>query len=135
MSALLLNVPVGGNPGGPVPTGLPNNYNWFSLQDGYFRSDWYNPAIGTSQWGPFPANMVGRNRFRTPGHWNLDLGVYKTFYLREGMNLQFRAEGYNFFNHPNMYIATGDVDVASTAYIAAFKSGRRFFNVALKLNF
>ncbi len=62
------------------------------------------------------------------------MGIYKTFYLGERMNLQFRAEGYNFFNHPNMYVNTSDTD-ASSAYISAYKSGRRFFNLALKLNF
>jgi hypothetical protein len=44
--------------------------------------------------------------------------VLKNFPLpKEGMTLQFRAEFYNLFNHPNLYVnaGTGDVNAQSFA--------------------
>ncbi len=66
-----------------------------------FDSSYVNPIMGFSDWGPFPATMTGRNAFRGPGSWNLDLGIYKMFYLGERFRLQFRGELYNSFNHAN----------------------------------
>ncbi len=59
------NMPVNGT--ALTPTSTPNNWNYFDLQNGYLAPSWYNPSTGISDFGPFPANMVGRNRFRTPG--------------------------------------------------------------------
>jgi len=44
---------------------------------------------------------IGRNAIRGPGFWNFDFGVVKRFNLTERVNLQFRAEFFNAFNHPN----------------------------------
>ena len=38
-----------------------------------------NPLTGDSDFGPFPANMTGRDYFHTPGVFNLDLGAYKSY--------------------------------------------------------
>ena len=35
-----------------------------------------------------------------PAFFNTDLGIFKNFQVREGMKLQFCADGYNFINHP-----------------------------------
>ena len=44
----------------------------------------------------------GRNQFRSPlGLWQHDLAVRREFPLRENVTLQFRAEAFNLFNHPN----------------------------------
>jgi hypothetical protein len=51
---------------------------------------------------PLPGqNGSGRNIFTAPGYWNVDLGIQKNFALTERFNLQFRAEMFNAFNHPN----------------------------------
>lgn len=65
-----------------------------------------NPALGISDLGPFPAGMTARNAFRGPGAWNLDTAVNKNFKLTERFGLTFRAEGFNIFNHHNMYTLT-----------------------------
>ena len=52
------------------------------------------PAIGTF------GNM-GRNTFRDFGFRNTDLSVMKNFRLGERVGMQFRAEFFNIFNHPN----------------------------------
>ena len=65
-----------------------------------------NPLLGYTDLGPFPANMSGRNAFRGPGAWNLDSAISKKFKVTERMGMEFRAEGFNIFNHHNMYVFT-----------------------------
>jgi outer membrane receptor protein involved in Fe transport len=57
----------------------------------------------------YPSNMTARNAFRQPGTWTMNMGVYKNFKLTEKMNLQFRSEFYNLFNHSNYFTQTGDI--------------------------
>ena len=65
-----------------------------------------DPALGISDFGPFPANMSARNAFRGPGAWNVDMSVGKKFKFTERVGLEFRAEGFNVFNHHNYYVNT-----------------------------
>ena len=44
-----------------------------------------------------------------PGIANLDLGVHKTIPLREGMNLEFRTESFNVFNHTQFFNPDGNI--------------------------
>ena len=79
-------------------------------------------AVGcVSDFGPFPSTMNARNAFRGPGYWNVDIGIYKTFFLGERFKLQFRGELYNAFNHANLYVQSGDVDVSSFSFVDAAK--------------
>jgi len=52
------------------------------------------PAVGTF------GNM-GRNIFRDFGFRNVDFSTTKNFRFGERLNMQFRAEFFNIFNHPN----------------------------------
>jgi hypothetical protein len=52
------------------------------------------PAVGTF------GNM-GRNTFRDFGFRNVDFSAMKNFRFGERVNMQFRAEFFNLFNHPN----------------------------------
>lgn len=47
------------------------------------------------------SNGSGRNIFRGPNYWNVDLGIVKMFDITERFKLQFRTEMFNAFNHPN----------------------------------
>ena len=44
---------------------------------------------------------LGRDEIYGPGFWNYDFSATKIFQLREHLQLQFRAEFFNIFNHPN----------------------------------
>ncbi|HEX9425264.1 MAG TPA: TonB-dependent receptor [Pyrinomonadaceae bacterium] len=44
---------------------------------------------------------LGRNALRGFSIWQADLALRRQFKLRERLNLQFRAEFFNVFNHPN----------------------------------
>jgi Carboxypeptidase regulatory-like domain/TonB dependent receptor len=63
----------------------------------------FNPTLGVSDFGPFPYNMTSRNAFRGPGAWNVDAAAAKRFKITERVGLEFRAEGFNLFNHHNLY--------------------------------
>lgn len=59
----------------------------------------------TARYIQLPANYgrggtAGRNTERTKGINNFDFNVQKQFKLTEGLNLQFRTEFFNVFNHP-----------------------------------
>jgi hypothetical protein len=43
----------------------------------------------------------GRNIYRGPSYWNVDLGIVKMFNITERFRIQFRTEMFNAFNHPN----------------------------------
>src|SRR5262249_23164055 len=58
------------------------------------RAAFQIPAAGQS--GNF-----GRNQVRGLGAWQIDAALRRQFKLTERVNLQFRAEGFNIFNHPN----------------------------------
>jgi hypothetical protein len=42
----------------------------------------------------------GRNSLAGPGRLNFDMGLFKHFKVKESMALEFRAEAFNIFNHP-----------------------------------
>jgi outer membrane receptor protein involved in Fe transport len=52
------------------------------------------PAAGTF-------GTMGRNIFRDPGLFNMDLSVTKQWKFQERLTAQFRAEFFNILNHPN----------------------------------
>jgi hypothetical protein len=61
-------------------------------------------ANGSSVMLPPPLGQfgnMGRNMFQDDGFKNFDFSVAKNFHFREAMRLQFRAEFFNLFNHPN----------------------------------
>jgi Carboxypeptidase regulatory-like domain/TonB dependent receptor len=68
-------------------------------------ADWLNPAAfalppttaAGTEFGTAP-----RDLFRGPGTWQLDVGVAKYETLTEHANLEFRAEFFNIFNHPQL---------------------------------
>jgi hypothetical protein len=95
--------------------------------------------------GPFDG-ILPRNAFREPGTFYQDTAIMKNFSLpKEGIQLQFRAEFYNLFNHPNLYVNGGTPDVNALTFApapgtqvpgvtASFKDSRQIV-LALKLLF
>ena len=61
--------------------------------------EWVNPAaFAVPAAGTF--GNVPRDVARGPGTWQIDMGLGKQFLLTERTQLQFRAEFFNIFNHP-----------------------------------
>jgi len=62
-----------------------------------------------------------RNSWWSPAFWDMDLGVYKNFKVKERYQIQLRSEFYNVFNHHNMYIVPGNADFAEVSAVQALK--------------
>jgi hypothetical protein len=73
-----------------------------------------------------------------PDQNNVDLAIAKVFPLRlarEGVNLQFRAEAFNAFNHPQFASPSAEVDSSAFGIINSTVVNPRIVQLALKLNF
>ncbi|HSR06043.1 MAG TPA: carboxypeptidase regulatory-like domain-containing protein, partial [Bryobacteraceae bacterium] len=61
---------------------------------------WYNPkCFAASTYGT--VGTLGRNVLVGPGYVDTDIGILKNTRITERINLQFRAELFNLFNHAN----------------------------------
>ena len=67
--------------------------NGFGLPAGFFTA----PCLGC-------VGNLGRNTFVGPGYWAGDVSLLKKFRLSEKLDLQFRAEAFNVFNHTNFQL-------------------------------
>lgn len=83
---------------------------------------------------PFAPGTPGRNFYRGPNFWNIDMGLSKRIAFTEETSLQIRGEFYNVFNQANHFVPR-DVDISSTGYVPAFRSGRRHIQLAVKFLF
>jgi hypothetical protein len=137
----------------PRQTPQPGNNNVFDLYTMPLPASFapLNPTLGISDYGPFPAGMVHRNAFRGPGAWNLDTALEKNFRVTERVGLTFRAEGFNIFNHHNMYTQTTFLfyggPTTTPFVVPGYKGGlntfaiggnndeRRFGQFSLRVNF
>jgi hypothetical protein len=75
-------------------------------------AEWINPAAFAAPGGAF--GTAARNLVRGPGTWQIDLGAGKTFPVQERTQLEFRAEFYNIFNHPQLGQPQSTFDPSNT---------------------
>ncbi|MDX2031548.1 MAG: carboxypeptidase regulatory-like domain-containing protein [Blastocatellia bacterium] len=76
----------------------------------------------------------GRNILDGPGYQNVNFSIIKNTSLRESMNLQFRAEFFNLFNHTNFNLPDNFVGSPSFGRVNSADTPRRV-QFALKLLF
>jgi hypothetical protein len=117
----------------PPGTGQPNEFRLIDLS-GQTPGNYFDPKTGTGEFGPFPANMTGKDAFRGPGFWNFDFGLYKNIFLGETTRIQLRGEFYNVFNHANMFVDGASAEV-NEGLVRGFKDGRRNVQLAVKFIF
>jgi hypothetical protein len=85
--------------------------------------------------------MSGRDAFRAPGWWDLDVGLYKDTKITERFTIQLRAETFNLFNHANLYVIGKSADVGAQDYVTGCYGctgstfDRRHLQLAVKLIF
>ncbi|MGA9553599.1 MAG: carboxypeptidase regulatory-like domain-containing protein [Candidatus Sulfotelmatobacter sp.] len=77
-----------------------------NLNDTAFNQDTANSAAGINGAGPTPG--IGLNSFYGPWLERIDIGLARSFAIKEGKELQFQAQAFNLFNHANYYVQNGD---------------------------
>jgi len=78
----------------------------------------------------------GRNAFRGPTYINADASLIKRFRITESQSVQFRAEGYNIFNHAQF--GTPNINLTQPASFGKYAStlnGARTLQMALRYEF
>jgi len=75
---------------------------------------WYNTACFTpSAYGTI--GNLGRNNLVGPGFVETDIGIMKNTKINERFSVQFRAELFNVFNHPNFAVPSSTIFNAGSA--------------------
>jgi hypothetical protein len=92
---------------------------------------WFNTsAFAVPPFGSF--GNSGRNIIDGPGYQNVNFSLMKNTPIKESVNLQFRAEFFNLFNHPNFGLPDNFVGSPSFGSILSADSPRRIqFGVKL----
>ncbi len=134
-------------------TGQYLNYNFYSFNRPDLVGDPNGPhclpntVFNTCAFAHAPAGELGtapRAPAYGPRFVNTDFSVFKDFPLsfREGMNLQFRAEFFNLFNHPQFYMTgvggTGEQDISTPSTFGVINqtlNNPRLIQFAMRLNF
>jgi hypothetical protein len=137
----------------PGNTGTYLNYNFFSFNRPDLIGDPNGPhcmpntVFNTCAFGHAIAGELGtapRAPVYGPRFVNTDFSILKDLPIsfREGMKLQFRAEFFNLFNHPQFYMGgigdTGQQDINSPSSFGVINqtlNNPRLIQFALRLNF
>ena len=86
-----------------------------------------------------PAQGELGNASRTPlwgpGFVNTDMSAVKFFHFTETVNLEFRAEFFNIFNHPQFFSPGTDVDSSNFGQITETVNNPRLIQFAAKIHF
>ncbi|HMV48068.1 MAG TPA: TonB-dependent receptor, partial [Blastocatellia bacterium] len=84
---------------------------------------------------PGEIGQLQRLQFDGPSQTSWDFSMIKRTRIKETKNLEFRADFFNFLNHPLFFV--GDQNVNSTTFgrITGLNFGARVVQLALKLNF
>jgi hypothetical protein len=101
---------------------------WFAVKNADGSSIFVRPAAGT-----FNTQRV-RNSIYGPGFQNHNLGLLKDFQIKERHTIQFRAEAFNWFNHPNWNGPDTNPTSATFGKITN-KSSERNLQFALRYSF
>jgi hypothetical protein len=112
-------------------TGNPNNGAAHTVGDWFNASAFSVPTIGTY-------GDAGVNALRGPDFKDVDFSVLRTFSFTERLRLQFRAEMFDLFNHPNYNNPNLALDGGSFNQITSTVGGpgaNRNIQFALKLMF
>jgi hypothetical protein len=134
---------VGSNTSGTGDATTPDPPNWnpnfkgpVVLKD---PNQWFDPrAFLIPTQGTF--GNGGRGTLRGPGYVNVDTSFFKKIRISERLNMQFRAEAFNIFNHsnfsyPNDIVFAGNQISPTAGLITGTNGFSRQLQLALKLIF
>ena len=105
-----------------------------NLSSGQSIKNWFDVTAFTTP-PPFTYGNAGRDILFGPGRTNFDLSIFKDFTIREQVKMQFRAESFNTFNHPQFGLPNGTIGNPTAAVISSTVGNPRQMQVALRLQF
>jgi hypothetical protein len=95
---------------------------------------WFDPtAFGTP--APYTYGNLGRDTLFGPGRVNFDSSLFKDFQIHEGWKMQFRAESFNMFNHPQFGQPNASIGNSAAGVISGTVGNPRQMQLALRLAF
>ncbi len=95
---------------------------------------WFDPsAFGIP--APYTYGNAGRDTLSGPGRTNWDMSLFKNFTIREQTQLEFRAEAFNIFNHPQFGLPNATIGNPQAGSITSTVGNPRQLQVALRLQF
>jgi hypothetical protein len=104
----------------PTPSGFTQSRTaWFDVKA------FQTPTLGN-------LGTSSRNMMRAPSVYNVDFSAAKNFRITEGLNLQFRSEFFNIFNHTNFGVPIGNRTNANFGQILS-AAGARDIQFGLKV--
>jgi hypothetical protein len=76
-----------------------------------------NPTQANADYtGPVGFTIGSRNNLRGPGYFAMDMGLGKAFPISERVRINFRADAFNVFNHPNFSEPCTDITNVSCLF-------------------
>ena len=148
-----------GSSGFPVPLIDTANNSGVGFNTGGNSNDWNRPdqVVGCNPYGntnhgvgvhtwinsgcfvqPAAGNLGDASRVPVvgPDFWNSDFSLIKQFALpRKDMGLNFRAEFFNLFNHPQFGMPNNDINTSGFGAVTSTVNNPRLVQLALKLTF
>jgi hypothetical protein len=98
---------------------------------------WFDPDQMEAFTYPEAGEMgsSGRNAFKGPKYFNVDMAFFKPFHIGNNNRLQVRAEVYNLFNRPNFGTPNADISQSEFGTITSTAGTPRMIQVALRYEF
>ncbi len=124
-----------GSNGQPVDlVGDPNAGANDQFSTGSDSNFFFNPkAFANPAAGKFGNST--RDILRAPGAQQWDIALFKNFVLHGSQRIQFRAEVFNFINHPNLSAPINDITNPSFGRVITKDGARRDIQLALRYQF
>jgi hypothetical protein len=107
----------------PKQTPTLNNPNIQGTATGNF---WFNPDAfnATYQTGVYTYGTSGRNEYRGPDQFNVNLSIAKTTNITERMKVEIRADFFNAFNHAEFGLPSTGIGSSTFGQISTTASPR-----------
>jgi hypothetical protein len=96
---------------------------------------WFNTAAFQAVPAGGGFGSAGRNIVRGPGLRTVDYSVFKNFDFGDKYKVQFRAECFNLFNHPNFLPPDNDISSPTFGRITETSTDAREIQLGLKISF
>jgi hypothetical protein len=98
-------------------------------------NEWFNTSCFVNDLVPGTYGSEGTNVVRADGLQQVNFSLFKNFSIAERLNLQFRADFQNLFNHPNYGLPDLTVGDPAMGSVTSASVNARIIQLGLKLSF